>query len=305
MVAFGVVGLTHLSKSFLEVFARQPSFDLAGLFDTDPKQSQLAAKASRTISYREPAALFQFSEAVILGEESDNTFALAKEALTHFQHLFICLPSSLSEEEMSALLKISEESQVLVRFGGSIMHHPVSEALAAKSSHPFFVEIHHSLHEEPKSAIRSKLINLMTADLSFLLSLTEGMVCKAETSVPGNVAGSGALECRLRIDNGAEIRMVYSFGSPTPQRVVTLQQPGATLIADYHAGTLTSGPTIETLASNPFQCTLRQLDAFARDIENHESELIDRDILMFFLAHALVNKAKPWLLVNCPIRFEV
>lgn len=305
MVAFGIVGLHSLSTLLPELFAQHRSYDLAGLFDTDSHKSRAAAKSCRTIAFKDPAALFRFSEAVILDDSSENCFAFAKEALTHFQHLFICNPSALTEEEMSHLLKISEESQVLVRFGGSIVQHPVTEAMVRRITNPFFVEMHHALPETPASAAKGALINLLTADLSLLLSLTGGMICKAETSVAGGATGGGVLECRLSIDNGAEIRMLYAFCSPTPKRTVTLQQPGETVVADFRAGTVTCGETTETPETDETCCARQQLEAFAADIAHHESELIDRDILLFFLAHALLKKATPWLPVNARIQSEV
>ena len=305
MVAFGIVGLHSWSNTLPALFARQPLYDMAGLFDTDPQKSQLAAKSCRTIAFKDPTALFRFSEAVILDDSSQNCFSLAREALTHFLHLFICNPSALTEEEMSRLLKISEESQVLVRFGGSMVHHPVAALLACRKTSPFFVEMHHTLCSTPGDAAGATLINLLTADLSLLLSLSGGMVCKAETSVPGGCKGGSGLECRLKIDNGSEIRILYAFNCGSPQQTVTVQHPGETIVADFGSGTVTCGQVTETPEVNETLLARKQLEAFAADIAHHESELIDRDILMFFLAHALLKKAAPWLKVNARIQSEV
>ena len=290
MIALGIIGITALSEEYLKAYNRQQDWGIAGIFDREPNQSSITARTHKTIAFQKTESLFHFSEAVILCDNSRELFALAKNALRSFQHIFICYPSVLTEDEMTSLLKISEESQVIVRLRTDLSIHPLAEKLLKQNVNTYLLELEHSFVFDDNALSLNELTDCIAADLSLLSCLCEGVVCKAEVSLPG-AEKPYALSCFLKTNCGTEIKMTYHFKRAEPVHTITAHCPDSVITADFISGILSCGSRHTQVSTTALSLAENDISHFVHDINNHKTGISDNDIRMYYLAMIIVRKS--------------
>ena len=290
MIALGIIGITALTEEYIKAYNRQPDWGIAGIFDCDPHLSSTTARTHRTIAFQKAESLFHFSEAVILCDNSGQSFDLAKSALRNFQHLFICYPSALTEDEMTSLLKISEESQVIVRLRTDLSLHPLAEKILKQNINAYLLELEHGFISENTAISLNELTNNIAADLSLLSRLSEGIICKAEVSLPG-AERPYALTCVLKTNCGTEIKMTYHLKKSESVHTITAHCPDSVVTADFISGTLFYGKHSTQVSTNPLSLAKNEISHFIRDISHHKTDIYDNDIRMYYLALTIIRKS--------------
>ena len=290
MVALGIIGITALSEEYLKAYNRQPDWGIAGIFDRDPRQSSITAREHKTIAFQKTESLFHFSEAVILCDNSKELYTLAKNALRSFQHIFICYPSALTEDDMTSLLKISEESQVIVRLKTDLSIHPLAEKFLKQNINTYLLELEHSFVFEDTEFSLNELTDCITADLSLLLRLAEGVVSKAEVSLPGSERPY-ALSCFLKTNCGTEIKMTYHFKGAEPVHTITAHCPDSVVTADFISGITSCGKRHTKVSTNSLSLAENEISHFIHDINQHKTGISDNDIKMYYLAMTIIRKS--------------
>jgi predicted dehydrogenase len=128
-VRVGVAGLGHWGPNLARNFAELA--EIAWLCDSDPGRGELAVRypqARFTTDFDEMLA-DDTLDAVVVATPVPSHFSLARSALAARKHVLVEKPPAMRGEEMSELVKLADEGELVLMPGHLLLYHPGIVAL--------------------------------------------------------------------------------------------------------------------------------------------------------------------------------
>ncbi|MDQ3118336.1 MAG: Gfo/Idh/MocA family oxidoreductase [Verrucomicrobiota bacterium] len=234
----GVVGVGHIGKNHVRLYAEQSSAEFKAIYDTDgEKARQLAAEFQTTAA----TSLEDFAsrvDAASLATPTSTHFEVARQLLERGKHLLIEKPIAENTADASALAELAAQKQVILQVGHVERFNPVLGALEERLTRPRFIEAHRLSPYPNRSADIGVVLDLMIHDLEIILHLVRSPVETIEAvGVPVLSQGEDIANARLRFENGCIANVTSSRISPERVRKIRVFQEDAYLSLDYQAQT--------------------------------------------------------------------
>jgi len=115
-LAIGILGVGHFGRFHAIKAAANPRFRLVGVADTNPGRAAAVALEVGTV-VREPTALIEAAEAVIVAAPTRYHFLLAEAALAAGRHVFVEKPIAGTLEEAETLVGLADLQARVLQVG--------------------------------------------------------------------------------------------------------------------------------------------------------------------------------------------
>lgn len=234
MLRIGVLGVGHLGKIHLKCLQMSDRYHLAGFFDPDDEQAQVAQNEFGVHRYDSLGSLFDAVDVVDIVTPTSTHFALAKEAITRGKHLFIEKPLTKSLEEAKELIELVHRTGVKVQVGHVERFNPAFLSLNRETLDPMFIEGHRLAPFNPRGTDVSVVLDLMIHDLDIVLSVVRSPVSNMSASGVAVVSKTPDIaNVRLEFENGCVANLTASRISLKQMRKLRLFQKDAYISIDF------------------------------------------------------------------------
>ncbi len=230
----GLLGAGHLGKIHLKCIHATDKWELAGFYDPDDKQAQLAIEQYGVRRYPTVAALLQDVRAVDIVTPTTSHFLLASQAIKAGKHVFIEKPVTATLAQGRQLLRLAEQYGVKVQVGHVERFNPAFLALEDVVLAPMFIESHRLAAFQPRGTEVSVILDLMIHDLDLVLHLVKSPVRRVSASGVAVLSHTPDIaNARIEFANGAVANLTASRISLKQMRKMRLFQRDAYISLDF------------------------------------------------------------------------
>ena len=207
MTRIGIIGTGEIAHLHVVGLLTNNSYEIAGCFSPENRQSMIFARQYRLISYSSPEALLKYADAVDITDYLPETMELAELSLKAMKHVFIAQPDWLNMEQLQYLKKLAEESGVILQIGTGYRFCPVHDMLSGAIQTAKIVDIKHQLPDN--SNFFPRLNIELSYDFDFVTSILKASICKLDVkSWTKSENSPDVLQCRLECENGSVINLM-------------------------------------------------------------------------------------------------
>ncbi|MDR0714978.1 MAG: Gfo/Idh/MocA family oxidoreductase [Bacteroidales bacterium] len=216
MVRIGIIGTDESAHRHTTVLLANNTFEIVGYYDYNNRDSMLLARKYRLISYSSLDALFKYSDAIDISADMPGIFTLAEKSLKALKHLYIAYPHSLTADELQYLLKLADESEVVLQLGTKHNYCPVCNFASQTGKMPQTVHICHLLNRKEQHPL-NRLKTELPYDLSLALNVLNSNIIKIDPHV--EMTGSTVFRCRMECDNGILVTVAMHLDSEEAEKL--------------------------------------------------------------------------------------
>ncbi len=212
MIKVGIVGIDAVAQMHTGILLTNNHYEIAGCYAPDNRESMVFARQFRLVSYSSLEALFKYTDAIDIAGSFPEMMTLAEKSLKAMKHVYIAQPHHLSLSEVQHLVKLANESGVVLQLGAGYRYCPVYEELAEIKQQPRFVEIKHQIRRRNDEDLLIQLNTELTNDLDMVTGILHTSVRKMDIkSWAKPEGGPDLLNCRLECENGCSVNMLVQI----------------------------------------------------------------------------------------------
>ncbi len=229
----GIIGIGHLGRIHAGLWQRIEGAVLSGVFDVDEEKATAEAAVLGCSTFGSVAELLENVDAVTIASPTSTHFEIAAQCLRAGKHCLIEKPITATYAEAQELLKIVEESGLVVQVGHVERFNPVLEALRDYDPKPMFIEAHRLAQFKPRATDVSVVHDLMIHDIDIVLWLVKDTVESIDASGVAVLTKTPDIaNARLRFRNGCVANLTASRMSVKQMRKIRLFQKNAYISLD-------------------------------------------------------------------------
>ncbi|MDE1171009.1 MAG: Gfo/Idh/MocA family oxidoreductase [Verrucomicrobium sp.] len=233
-VAVGVVGVGHIGRHHVRLYAEAPGADLVGVFDMNRDAARKIAAQYKVPAYDRLEDLLARAEALSVATPTVTHFEIGAQALEAGRHLLIEKPIADRPEQARQLVEIAARKGAVLQVGHIERFNPAFQALEAMLTHPKFIEAHRLSPYPGRSIDIGVVLDLMIHDIDIILHLVRSPLESIDAvGVPVLSRSEDIANARLRFQNGCVANITTSRISPEKLRKIRVFQDDAYLSLDY------------------------------------------------------------------------
>jgi len=274
-------------------------YDLSGCYSADYEDTSRHCYPHRAVVFKTLEALLNFSDLIVVADDSTPILNAAGQALRALKHVIISQPEKLKNQEVKELLKLAEESDTQIIFGEGYLTNPLLKIIQNQMSHPFWIEMNRGLFSGLEK-MKTELPGYLRKDIEFILQCTEGEILKAHAK-SGSVTGTeGVVGCQLEMDSGCVLSLNYFANAPATYHTLKINQQGSVITADFVKNSLMmesvgpdSGPQeISEFQRSPEEIRILEISKMIKSISGQDNQRFKENIKAILLTHGLMTKIK-------------
>lgn len=233
----GVIGVGHLGKEHVRIYADSPNVQLTGICDSDQQKAD-KAKEYQVPFFTDFRKLIPHVEAVSIAAPTSSHYAIAKECLQNGVHTLIEKPITNKLEEADELIQIATEKKLGLQVGHVERFNSALERVEKIARDIRFIEIHRLGPFTPRITDCGVVLDMMIHDLDIMLQLVKSEI-ESLDAVGINVLTpfEDIANVRIKFKNGAVCDLTASRLTPERQRKIRIFQEDAYISLDYQAQT--------------------------------------------------------------------
>ena len=208
MIRIGIIGTDIVAHIHASGLLTNNNYEISGCYAPDNSKSMVFARQYRLVSYSSIEALFKYTDAVDITDDFPEIMDLAEKSLKRLKHVNIAQPHLLTLNEIRYLVKLADESGVVLQLGAGYRYCSAYEELIKLEQRPRMIGIRHRLSSEN---IPSRIYRELSRDLDFVLGILHANICKVDVKTWAKREGSFDLfNCRLECDNGCSVSFMVN-----------------------------------------------------------------------------------------------
>ncbi len=221
MVRIGIIGTDAIAHIHTGGLLTNNNYDIAGCYAPDNRKSMVFARQYRLVSYSSIEALFKFTDAIDIAGSFPEATDLAEKCLKEMKHVYITQPYRLDIDEIKYLMKLANESGVVLQVGTGYRYCPVYESLSKIQQKPRIIDIRHNLLSGVD--LLSQLNFELVRDLDFVLGILHANISKIDVKTwTKSESYLDLLNCRIECDNGCSVNMImHTISEGDPKLEIT------------------------------------------------------------------------------------
>ena len=224
-INIGIIGTGHLGQYHVKHFLGLPNVNLVGIYDVNPKQTDIIQKTYAVNSFTSMEKLVESCDALSIVTPTETHAQVAKKCIEIGKHVFIEKPITKDIKEAEMLVRLAQENNVLIQVGHIERLNPAILALKPFSVSPKFVEIQRLAPYTIRGTDVPVVLDLMIHDIDILLSIVDSSVSNIRATGVSILTDSVDIaHARLRFENGTVARMVSSRVAQDKVRKIKLFQ---------------------------------------------------------------------------------
>jgi len=218
-LTIGVIGVGHLGAHHARILSSSAVWQLAGVFDIDPRKN-----AETAAQYHLPVIvsvddLIDRCAAVVICTPTAGHAGLAQRAMAHGRHVFVEKPLCATDAEAAALVEAADLQGVIGATGQIERFNPAVIAVDGQIDHPRFIEAHRLNQFSPRGLATDVILELMIHDIDLVRHLVGAEPVEIRAAgVPVLSETDDIANCRLAFPDGCVANLTASRISTTPMR---------------------------------------------------------------------------------------
>ena len=234
MIKIGIFGAGHLGKIHIKLLKEIKEFSIIGFHDTDKTKISEIEKEFSIKHFDDQEQLINEVDAIDIVTPTISHYNCAANALKNSKHIFIEKPITNTLEESESLIKISEETNVIIQVGHVERFNPAFIAAQPYFNNPMFIETHRLAQFNPRGTDVPVVLDLMIHDLDIVLSTIKSNIKKINASGVSVVSDSPDIaNARIEFDNGCVANLTASRISMKNMRKSRFFQKDAYISIDF------------------------------------------------------------------------
>ncbi len=217
MIRIGIIGTDAVADTNTMALLANNNYEIAGCYALDNRTSMVFARQHRLVSYSSIEALFKYTDAINVAGDIPEIMTLAEKSLKGMKHLYIAQPYQLNSREVQHLLKLANESGVVLQLGTGYRYCSTYDMLAQLEQKPRLIDIRHQLLTSGNGML-TQLNAELVRDMDYMLGILKANISKVDVKTWTKSEGyPDLLNCRLECDNGCSVNIVMhtiSEGDP-------------------------------------------------------------------------------------------
>jgi len=245
-VRIGVAGIGHMGKNHVRTLKNESSyFELVGIYDSDPLQTETAAAQYHTRVFSSFDALLDEVEAVVVAVPSSLHRQIGMQAAAHGVHALIEKPLAANSADAAELVSAFQERGLKLQVGHIERFNPVIVELKKllKSDKVFFLEAHRfgPFSDNGRIEDTSVIEDLLIHDVDLVCYLMEPFQ-EVEVFGASEVVKTDQYDfstCLMRFDDRAHAVISASRVSQNKERTLCIHTEDSLIFADLLNKSLT------------------------------------------------------------------
>ncbi len=234
MLKIGVLGAGHLGKIHLKLAQQSEKYELVGFYDPDKEAAQELSQKLQYPYFESIEALIEAADVVDIVTPTLSHFDVAEKAIKRGKHVFIEKPITNTLEEAEALIKLSQEHQVMGQVGHVERFNPAFIAARNAIDNPMFIETHRLAEFNPRGTDVPVVLDLMIHDIDIILSVVPSEVKEIHASGIAVISSSPDIaNARIVFENGCVANLTASRISMKNMRKSRFFQKDAYISVDF------------------------------------------------------------------------
>ncbi len=301
MVRIGIIGTNTTAHLCTGVLLTDNHYEISGSYASNNRDSMVFARQYRLVSYSSMEALFKYTDAIVISGYVSDTTLLAEKSLKNFKHTYITHPYLLPMDEIQHLIKLANESGMILQLGIGYRDCAVDKALRNLSQTPALININHQMVQSDD--VYTQLQTTLSSDLDLIIGILHINFRKTDVKTWTKTDGFPAiLHCHLDCDNGSTlhttIRMIAE-GEPKlevtfhlPDRIVRTDVFKSTVETQYCELDVIDNQTLEAYQEKAIYKAA--FNNFYHAISGKQESIrsIDEQIQAINTAHIIVNQVR-------------
>jgi predicted dehydrogenase len=229
-----VVGVGHLGQHHARILSEMPDVELVGVVDTDRNRVEEISERLGTKPYTNFEDLLGKVDAFSVVTPTELHGRIGARILETGHHLFIEKPITVTLEEADELIRLADQSHLVLQVGHIERFNPGMIALSEHLREPRFVEAHRLGPLPGRGHDVGVVLDLMIHDLDLVISLVKSPVVQCESfGIPVLTEQEDIANARIRFESGCVADLTVSRVTPERQRKIRIFQPDAYLSLDF------------------------------------------------------------------------
>ncbi len=231
MLKTGLVG--NPTDPQMQTVMRHPGFEVSGFCDTsDSNQAEYYRGAPARLTEKE---LIEKTDALIFKTITPGTTGLLSEALKNSRHAMLLNTDGLSAEDITCLIKLSEESQTVIQARKNAHANPALDACYPMIAHPLLMEIKMMTSATLTGQCDPGIAGNLHKIVDIILSVCTSNVKKVYAlKQPGGASFFGFLSARIEFDNGSAASIIYTTLTGNEGFEIDIYQKDRLMKVDVH-----------------------------------------------------------------------
>jgi predicted dehydrogenase len=233
----GVVGLGHLGRHHLRIYAELEEANLVGGYDIDQALTEERCSALGTKAFRTYESLLDKVQALNIVVPTIAHYEVAQKALDRGIHLLIEKPITRTLEEADALIEEAAKRKCVLQVGHIERFNKAMQAIQGLSIDPLFIEAQRLSPFHPRGTDVSVIHDLMIHDVDIILHLVQSPIEQIDAVGASVVSQDEDIaNARLRFENGCVANMTASRIARKRVRKIRIFQHNTYINLDFAEG---------------------------------------------------------------------
>lgn len=234
MIKIGVFGTGHLGKFHLNNWKEIAGVDLIGFYDPNDETANAVASEYGIRRFKSEDELIEAADAIDVVTPTDLHFAVCERAVRKGKHVFVEKPLANTMQEAEILVKLVQESKVMMQVGHVERFNPAFLAAQHLNLNPMFIEVHRLAQFNPRGTEVSVILDLMIHDIDAILSIVKSEVRTVSASGVAVLTDTPDIaNVRIEFHNGCVANLTSSRISMKKMRKMRLFQKDAYIGIDF------------------------------------------------------------------------
>ncbi len=229
-----MIGVGNLGQHHARIYAQDPTCELVGVVDTDPKNGEKVAGRLGTWYYPDFRQLLGRIDAASVVVPTVYHHSVASVLLDAGVHCLVEKPITNTVTDAEDLISRAQEKGTVLQVGHIERFNSAIMRLGEMVSTPAFIECHRLGPYDPRVKDVGVVLDLMIHDLDIILSLVKSPVTQVEGVGVGVYSDKEDIaNARLTFASGAMASLNASRVTPYKKRKIRVWQPNAYFTVDY------------------------------------------------------------------------
>jgi len=175
-INIGVVGVGHLGQHHVKHLSKISGANLIGVFDSNNKRNNSVSKQYNTRIFDNLSLLIQSCDALSIVTPTQYHAEIAEQCIRSNKHVFIEKPITGSLSEADNILRLANNSGVIVQVGHIERLNPALLALDSYTLKPKYIEVQRLAPYTTRGTEVPVVLDLMIHDIDIVLALVKSQV---------------------------------------------------------------------------------------------------------------------------------
>lgn len=175
-INIGVVGVGHLGQHHVKHLSKISGANLIGVFDSNNKRNNSISKQYNTRIFDNLNSLIQSCDALSIVTPTQYHAEIAEQCIRSNKHVFIEKPITGSLSEADNILRLANNSGVIVQVGHIERLNPALLALDSYTLKPKYIEVQRLAPYTTRGTEVPVVLDLMIHDIDIVLALVKSQV---------------------------------------------------------------------------------------------------------------------------------